>query len=49
MPTGFDEAFRCTKELVANHCDRLGCQIDAPVYGLYVLTPAEIKIVEGKT
>jgi len=54
MPTGFDEAFRGTKELAANiRANR----IDALVYHLYLpcrsyaqagaLTPAEIKIVEG--
>jgi hypothetical protein len=30
-------------------CDGLDCQIDALVYDLYALTPAEIKIVEGET
>ena len=30
-----------------NHCDGLGRQIDALVYDLCVLTPAEIKIVAG--
>lgn len=69
MPTGFDEAFRRIKELVADfrvngklhnccihRCDgppRDGVlrspdrQIDAPVYDLYGLTAAEIKILEG--
>jgi hypothetical protein len=30
-----------------SRCDALDRQIDALVYDLYALTPAEIKIVEG--
>ena len=30
-----------------NRCDGLDHQIDALVYDLYALTPAEIKIVDG--
>jgi len=36
------------KDFYTNRCDGLDRQIDALVYDLYSLTPAEIKIVEGK-
>ena len=35
------------KDFYTNRCDGLDRQIDALVYDLYALTPAEIKIVEG--
>jgi hypothetical protein len=35
------------KNFYTNRCDGLDRQIDALVYDLYALTPAEIKIVEG--
>ncbi|MGD1084632.1 MAG: TaqI-like C-terminal specificity domain-containing protein [Verrucomicrobiota bacterium] len=35
------------KDFYTNRCDGLDRQIDALVYDLYSLTPAEIKIVEG--
>jgi len=35
------------KKLRNYRCDGLDRQIDALVYDLYALTPAEIKIVEG--
>jgi adenine-specific DNA-methyltransferase len=35
------------KDFYINRCDGLDRQIDALVYDLYALTPAEIKIVEG--
>jgi hypothetical protein len=35
------------KDFCTNRCDGLDRQIDALVYDLYALTPAEIKIVEG--
>jgi hypothetical protein len=35
------------KDFYTNRCDGLDRQIDAQVYDLYALTPAEIKIVEG--
>jgi hypothetical protein len=35
------------KDFYTNRCDGLDRQIDAMVYDLYALTPAEIKIVEG--
>lgn len=58
MPTGFVQAFRRVKELVADFranekfylfsaYDGLARQIDALVYDFYALTPAEIQIVEG--
>ena len=34
---------------LAYRCDGLDRQMDALVYDLYALTPAEIKIVEGVT
>jgi hypothetical protein len=34
------------KDFYTNRCDGLDRQIDALVYDLYALTPAEIKIVE---
>ena len=37
------------KDFYTNRCDGLDRQIDALVYDLYALTPAEIKIVEGVT
>ena len=37
------------KDFYTNRCDGLDRQIDALVYDLYALTPAEIKIVEGIT
>ena len=37
------------KDFYTNRCDGLDRQIDALVYDLYALTPAEIKIVEGTT
>jgi hypothetical protein len=37
------------KNFYTNRCDGLDRQIDALVYDLYALTPAEIKIVEGTT
>jgi hypothetical protein len=37
------------KDFYTNRCDGLDRQIDAMVYDLYALTPAEIHIVEGKT
>jgi len=36
------------KDFYTNRCDGLDRQIDALVYDLYALTPAEIKIVEGE-
>jgi hypothetical protein len=36
------------KDYYTNRCDGLDRQIDALVYDLYALTPAEIQIVEGK-
>jgi hypothetical protein len=36
------------KDFYTNRCDGLDRQIDALVYDLYALTPAEIKIVEGQ-
>jgi hypothetical protein len=36
------------KDFYTNRCDGLDRQIDALIYDLYALTPAEIKIVEGK-
>lgn len=36
------------KDFYTNQCDVLDRQIDALVYDLYALTPAEIQIVEGK-
>ena len=39
-----DERFQ---HFYTNRCDGLDRQIDALVYDLYALTPAEIKIVEG--
>ena len=35
------------KDFYTNRCDGLDRQIDALVYDLYALTPAEIQIVEG--
>ena len=35
------------KDFYINHCYGLDRQIDALVYDLYAVTPAEIKIVEG--
>ena len=35
------------KDFYTHRCDGLDRQIDALVYDLYALTPAEIKIVEG--
>ena len=35
------------KDFYTNRCDGLDRQIDALVYALYALTPAEIQIVEG--
>jgi hypothetical protein len=35
------------KDFYINRCDGLDRQIDALVYDLYALTPAEIQIVEG--
>ena len=35
------------RDFYTNRCDGLDRQIDALVYDLYALTPAEIKIVEG--
>jgi hypothetical protein len=35
------------KDFYTNRCDGLDRQIDALVYDLYALTPAEIKIVES--
>jgi hypothetical protein len=35
------------KDFYTNRCDGLDHQIDTLVYDLYVLTSAEIKIVEG--
>jgi len=37
------------KDFYSNRCDGIDRQIDALVYDLYGLTPAEIKIVEGAT
>jgi hypothetical protein len=37
------------KDFYTNRCDGLDRQIDALVYDLYALTPAEIQIVEGAT
>jgi hypothetical protein len=37
------------KDFYTNRCDGLDRQIDALVYDLYALTPAEIQIVEGST
>jgi len=36
------------KDFYSNRCDGLDRQIDALLYDLYGLTPAEIKIVEGE-
>ncbi|MGO9585818.1 MAG: hypothetical protein ACLP2Y_06470 [Limisphaerales bacterium] len=57
MPAGFDiEGKELVADFQANEkfhlsptfrCDGLDRQIDALVYDLYALTPAEIKIVEG--
>ena len=58
MSSGFDAAYTKVNGLAdfranekfhlspANRCDGLDRQIDALVYDLYALTPAEIKIVE---
>ena len=35
------------KDFYTHRCDGLDRQIDALVYDLYALTPAEIQIVEG--
>ena len=35
------------EDFYTSRCDGLDRQIDALVYDLYALTPAEIKIVEG--
>ena len=35
------------KDFYTNRCDGLDRQIDALVYDLYALTPAEIQIVKG--
>jgi hypothetical protein len=57
MPDGFESEgkalvadFRANEKFhlsPADRCDGLDRQIDALVYDLYALTPAEIKIVEG--
>ena len=35
------------KYFYTHRCDSLACRIDALVYDLYGLTPAEVQIVEG--
>ena len=44
---GFSQQSDKDKDFYTNRCDGLDRQIDALVYDLYALTPAEIKIVEG--
>jgi hypothetical protein len=43
----FPRPIRKDKDFYTNRCDGLDRQIDALVYDLYALTPAEIQIVEA--